>query len=215
MREALSAASGVLALSALLFLIAGLLWGMIYPSHRGTLVEGGAVAVEPAQGVEFRSWLWLVLGSGLLASVLAVGVFLRSPRSRGLLMQIWLGLMAGAGTVGAYAVGVSLARWRVPMPDPAALSPGAEVEILSMVGLGAPISLVFPAFMAVLAYWSCMVVSPDGAPGPAGQEMAARGEAGGSAESWSAVSRSAESQDTASETSATAGYYNQGAEKRP
>lgn len=191
MRAALSAASGVLALSALLFLAAGLLWGLAYPSYRGTLLEGGTVALEPGQGTEFSAWLLLVLGTGLIASALAVGVFLRSERSRSLLMQVWLGLLAAGGTACAYEVGLWLARRRVPVPDPTALRPGDEVEILGAVGLGAPIAFLFPALMAVLAYWSCLVITP-GEPG-----ALTAGAAG---------ALSDEAQDTP-------GYYNQEAEK--
>ncbi|MBC3185261.1 hypothetical protein H7347_01495 [Corynebacterium sp. zg-331] len=179
MRVALGAASGTLAVSALLFSSAGVLWGLSYPRYRGTLVEGGAVAVDTGHNQEFHSWLWLVLGAGLLASVLSIAVFVRSERSRGVAMQVWLGLLAGGGTAYAHAAGLSLARWRVPVPDPATLHPGDEVDVLATVGLGTPISFLFPAFAAMLAYWSCMVVAPRSAPGaPGGPRADAAGKPG-------------------------------------
>lgn len=201
-RETLSAASGVLALGALLFLLAGLLWGLIYPRYRGTLLEGGAMTVDAGQGEEFRAWLCLVLGAGLLAGALAVGAFLLSERSRGLLMQVWLGAIAGGGTACAYATGLWLARRRVPVPDPEALRPGEAVEILGAVGLGAPISILFPALMAVLAYWSCMVV---------GAGEAGRAERTASGPSGADGGPAPEAQVIWD----APGYYNRGTEKRP
>ena len=159
-RSAVSAASAVVALAVPLFLALGAAWGMAYPTYRGTLLTGGAVSVAAAQGGEFSSWIVLVLGSGALAAALAIGFFLRLGRARGVTMQVWLALVSGAGGLIAYECGVGLARWRTPVPDPHAVGPGDTVEVLAAVGLGAPVSLLFPAFMAALAYWSCLVVAP-------------------------------------------------------
>lgn len=159
-RFAVSSASAVVALAVPLFLVLGAAWGMAYPTYRGTLLTGGAVSVAAPQGGEFSSWITLVLGTGALAAALAIGFFLRLGRARGVTMQVWLALVSGAGGLIAYECGVGLARWRAPVPDPHAVRPGDTVEVLAAVGLGAPVSLLFPAFMAALAYWSCLVVAP-------------------------------------------------------
>ncbi|MEJ4099436.1 hypothetical protein V5S96_03545 [Corynebacterium mastitidis] len=159
-RSVVSSASAVVALAAPLFLALGAAWGMAYPTYRGTLLAGGAVSVAAPQGGEFSSWIALVLGAGALSAALAIGFFLRLGRARGVAMQVWLALVSGAGGLVTYECGVGLARWRTPVPNPDAVRPGDTVEVLAAVGLGAPISLVFPAFMAALAYWSCLLVAP-------------------------------------------------------
>ncbi|KQB86711.1 hypothetical protein [Corynebacterium lowii] len=158
-RNFVGAASGVVALSVVAFFALGLIWGLSYPTYRGTVVSGGAMEVDAGSGQEFRSWALLVFGSGALSAAMAVAVFLRSARSRGLAMQLWLAVTSVVGTVLAYDAGLWLARLRLPVPSLESLHPGDTIEMVGAVSLGAPIAVLFPALMSTLAYWSCAVVS--------------------------------------------------------
>lgn len=144
--------AGVLALSLLVFSIAGAIWGMFRPELSGKQQPDGSVVIDPVTNVEFTSFITFVLITALGSVVLGTVVFAAAPpRFRGLSTLLWVGFVAIAG---AYAF-VIFGNWSAGTAD----GTGSNIEFVPPLDPGVFV-LVAP-FFGMFAYWSAVFVGGD------------------------------------------------------
>lgn len=151
--------AGFFALCLTAYAIAGAIWGLFRPGYAATVVEDGALELAPAFNVEFTAFIVFVLVTGLLGAVLSLVMFVRSIHSRGVLMLLWVTLCAAIGAVVFWAAGGVVIGFLHPIPDPADLSSGTELTLVPGINIG--IGFAAAPFMAALAYWCAILVSPE------------------------------------------------------
>lgn len=151
--------AGLLALSFLVFAVFGAVWGALRPTHEGTLTEGGGVLLDGSFNVEFTGYISFVVVTGLLGVLVGVMTFLISAETRGLLMLLWVLVVALASSLAFLVVGDTVAAALHPLAeDPESLVPGARLEIVP--GFSPGVGLAAAPFMAGLGYWVSTLMTP-------------------------------------------------------
>lgn len=144
--------AGLLACALVAFSAAGAVWGRFRPVLTGYEVDDGGYAVETLADIEFGSFVWFVLLTGLGGVLLALGAYLRGARQRGLGMLLWVGVAALASAVAFYYAG-SLTATHLPS------EPGETVQWTPP--MQPHIGWAAAPFMAMFAYWSAAFISAD------------------------------------------------------
>lgn len=146
--------AGLLALALIAYSLAGAIWGAVRPVHTGELLEGGAVALDPAVNVEFTSFLWFVVLTGVLGAVVGAVAFVSLPQQRGIVtMLLVMGLVAVA-SVSFLLVGDSVSAVVHDIPShPDAVEVGDHVSVVPRLSPGT--GWIVAPFMAGVAYWLC------------------------------------------------------------
>ncbi|GAB2503983.1 hypothetical protein CATRI_08505 [Corynebacterium atrinae] len=157
--RALGSGAGVLAASLLAFSAVGAVWGLLRPAYHGTLTADGNLLLDTSFNVEFISYITFVAATGLLATIIALSSFILVPESRGPGMVWWLVVVAGVSAMAFLAVGQVTSSLHFPAPDVDALAEGSAVAIVPSLTPG--VGLIAAPFMAALAYWCSVLVTPD------------------------------------------------------
>lgn len=140
------------------FALGGAIWGAVRPTLVGVVAGGGVVTLSGAPGnTMFAYWVALVVSCAGLGMLLAVAVYARSKRSRGLAMLCWIALVVAGASIVFAAVGQQVAGWMVPVPEWGSVHEGMQVRLPAAVRPGGIVAL-FPALCAALAYWCCVLV---------------------------------------------------------
>lgn len=156
---AVGSTAGFLALCLAVYAVVGAIWGALRPGYEATVVEGGELSLEPAFNVEFTAFISFVVATGLLGALLALVMFVRSSRTRGVWMLLWVTFCAFLGAVVFFVVGNAVTGVLHPVPPVEQLEPGASLTLVPGVSIG--IGFAAAPFMAALAYWCAVLVSPE------------------------------------------------------
>lgn len=149
-RKALTrSAALVLWVSALVFSIAAVLWAWTYPVEVIRVTAEEALETDPGTaGAGFSAFARFVMGTGALALIIAVVVFITQPR--GILMMLWTTVAVAFSTWWFLFFGGKLVQ--VFHPDPQGeVSPGDLLEIATLVQPS--VGLLFAPTIALLTYW--------------------------------------------------------------
>lgn len=155
-------AAAVLLSAMGLGVLGGITWGRLRPKQSVTFGGDGTLTVAgDALDAGFAALLWFVGVSLLLG--LAVGAFAhrRFPTSRGLAMELWVGVSALAMAAVQLVAGNQIAVWRQPSLDD--VDPGATIDVLP--AFDVPVTLLVAPFAAMLAYWCMLFLAPGEAEG--------------------------------------------------
>lgn len=150
--------AGFLALSLSVYAVVGVLWGLLRPGYEATVDDAGAVSLVPAFNVEFTAFITFVVATGLLGALLALVMFVSSPHTRGPLMLLWVTVCTFFGAVVFFSAGNVVTHLIHPVPDLENVEPGSSMTLVP--GITAGIGLAAAPFMASLAYWCAVLVSP-------------------------------------------------------
>ncbi|MDO5031426.1 hypothetical protein [Corynebacterium sp.] len=165
--RAIGFGAGSLAVSLIVYSLAGALWGVFRPTLSGTRVnEAGAYQFESLDNVEFTAFITFAVITGLIGMVFGAVMYQRNVRYRGLLTLLWAGVVCLAGAAAFYVVG-GVTATSVPeeLGEVVEFAPKFTPQIAWLV---AP-------FMAMFAYWSAAFVDVDSAFGT-GEEAEAEAE---------------------------------------
>lgn len=157
--RAVGSLAGFLALSLVVFAGVGALWALLRPTYDATVTDTGGVYLTPAFNVEFMSFISFAVATGLLGALLALVMFVTSEHTRGLLALIWATICAFLGAVVFLLVGDQLSFALHPIPEQDTLAVGETFKLLP--GMHPGIALAAAPFMASLAYWCAVLVSPE------------------------------------------------------
>lgn len=156
--RALGSLAGFLALSLVVYAGVGALWGALRPTYDATVTDGGEVYLTPAFNVEFTSFASFAVATGLLGTLLALVMFMVSEGTRGLGTLLWVTLCAFLGSVVFLVVGDQISLLLHPIPEPDSLAVGETFQMLPRMSPG--VAFAAAPFMASLAYWCAVLVSP-------------------------------------------------------
>ncbi|QGU07759.1 hypothetical protein COCCU_09175 [Corynebacterium occultum] len=151
--------AGFLALSLVVYAGVGALWAMLRPTYDATVTDSGDVYLTPAFNVEFTSFISFAVATGLLGALLALVMFVVSDGTRGLGTLFWVTLCAFLGAVVFLVVGDQVSLLLHPVPEQDALEVGETFRLLP--GMNPGTAFIAAPFMASLAYWCAVLVSPE------------------------------------------------------
>ncbi|MFP7364511.1 hypothetical protein SFC07_01825 [Corynebacterium callunae] len=174
--KSVGAYAGALALSFILFAIGGVIWGLLRPTYTAFVEDVETASVAVAENVEFTGYAWFTLATGAIAAAIALFIFLRSPRTRGLLMMAWLGVLAAAGAVVFLVFGSYASTLLHGVPADYADAIGQSFQVAPTLQPG--VALAAAPFLSVCMYWCATFVTPEDEVEPAATpEEAASAEA--------------------------------------
>lgn len=148
--------AGILALSLILALAAGILSGVFRPVYTGRVLEDATVILVAPGSQEFDTWLGMITGSSILGIIVALIAFFGAPELLGPKMLGWVALcsLIGAFTI----VGISDVAAHLVHPAPAqeALQIGEDYAFVPQVTLHW--GVIIAPYLALLTYWSAAVL---------------------------------------------------------
>ncbi|MGP6172852.1 hypothetical protein [Corynebacterium sp. A21] len=157
--RAVGSLAGFLALSLMVYAGVGALWALLRPTYDATITDAGGVYLTPAFNVEFMSFISYTVATGLLGVLMSLVMFVTSEHTRGLVALIWVTCCAFLGAMVFLVVGDQLSLVLHPIPEQDSLSVGETFKLLP--GMHPGIALAAAPFMASLAYWCAVLVSPE------------------------------------------------------
>ncbi len=150
--------AGLLAVSLLVYSVAGAIWGVLRTPIRGTHLGEGAVSLDPTSSAEFSSFITFALGTAVLGAALGAAAYVINRESRGLRMLLWLLVAALAGSASFLAVGDLVGTaLHSSVLNPDELVRGEEVVLMPR--FSPQIAWLASPFTAALSYWLCLVMS--------------------------------------------------------
>lgn len=155
----IGATAGFLALCLSVYAVFGAIWGFLRPGYEAVVSTDGELQLTPAFNVEFTGFISFVIATGLLGAILSLVMFVNSPHSRGVLMLLWVIVCAVIGAVVFWAAGEVVTGLLHPIPDFDTLDAGTALTLVPGISIG--IGLAAAPFMAALAYWCAVLVSPE------------------------------------------------------
>lgn len=157
--------AGILALSLILALVAGVLSGGLRPVYTGRVMEDASVILVSPGSQEFDTWLGMITGSSILAIVVALIAFFRAPELLGPRMLAWVTFCSLLGAFTIVGISDVVAHLVHPVPAGDALEIGEEYAFVPQVTLHW--GVVIAPYLALLTYWSAAVlIRPGRSPVP-------------------------------------------------
>ena len=151
--------AGVVVVTMLSFLITGALWGALRPGYQATVIEDSRVELGTEANVEFTAFFWFVLASAVIGGAVALVTYLRSPRTRGVAMLLWIVVLVLVGAQGFIFVGEWVTNLVHGVDSPESLNVGDTVTYVPYFSAGLAGNVV-GGFWAALIYWCLMVSDP-------------------------------------------------------
>ncbi|WP_018580572.1 hypothetical protein [Corynebacterium pilosum] len=140
-------------------IVLGVAWAFLRPGYTGEVVDGIFTA-DPSNAVdnvEFTSFMWFVVFSAAIGSLVASVAYAAAGHVRGLKTMLWLGIVAAAGSFTLLVVGQWVTYALHPLPDEGA---GETLEAVTLVPPIDPLhGWVAAPLMAVLTYWIFAVIT--------------------------------------------------------
>lgn len=155
-KRSVGSAAGLLALSLVVYSVAGAVWGALRPTFGAEVSTDGALLLHDVDNAQFTSFITFALITGLLGLVGALFAYFRFRGERGMGMLLWVAAVAFLAAISFWAVGEVVADRLHPVPEPSELKLGDELRVVpSLVpGIGAGAA---PA-LASLGYWLAAVL---------------------------------------------------------
>ncbi|MCL0244981.1 hypothetical protein JIM95_002280 [Corynebacterium sp. CCM 8835] len=162
-RRSTGSYAGILALSLILALVAGVLSGLFRPVYMGRVMEDAAVVTVAPGSQEFDTWLGMITGSSILGIVVALIAFFRAPELLGPRMLAWVTFCSLIGAFTIVGISDAVAHLVHPVPAEDALQISQDYAFIPQVTLHW--GVVIAPYLALLTYWSAAVlVRPDRTP---------------------------------------------------
>ncbi|WP_080794156.1 hypothetical protein [Corynebacterium pacaense] len=154
--------AGILAVSLSVYSVAGVIWGLFRPTYTVAVRDGESASVEAAPNVEFTSFIWFVVFTGLLGCAMALVVFIRSVSTRGPLMLLWVTVVAFLGSLVFLLFGDMSAGLLHRTPADFSRMVGETFTVVPPMSPG--VGLAAAPFLAVCTYWCAAFVTPSAEP---------------------------------------------------
>ncbi|MBV7292050.1 hypothetical protein [Corynebacterium sp. TAE3-ERU16] len=148
--------AGILALSLILALVAGVLSGWFRPVYIGRVMEDAAVVAVTPGSQEFDTWLGMITGSSILGIIVALIAFFRAPELLGPRMLAWVTFCSLIGAFTIVGINDAVAHLVHPVPAEDALQIGQDYAFVPQVTLHW--GVVIAPYLALLTYWSAAVL---------------------------------------------------------
>ena len=148
--------AGILALSLILALVAGVLSGAFRPVYTGRVLEDATVVIVTPGSQEFDTWLGMITGSSILGIIVAMIAFFRAPELLGPRMLAWVAFCSLIGAFTIVGISDAVAHLVHPAPTEDALQIGNEYAFVPQVTLNW--GVVIAPYLALLTYWSAAVL---------------------------------------------------------
>lgn len=152
--------AGFLALSLVLFSLAGAVWGAARPGYQATVADGGALQIQDPGGQPFLSYLVSVAVTGALGAVVGRLAYARMPGRQGMGAFFWVVLVAYLAGLSFWVAGDVAAGLSHPLPEARGLKTGDSLDLADTVSPG-PGAVAAP-WLAALTYWLSAVSGESG-----------------------------------------------------
>ena len=140
----------VLFVTLVVFILLGLVWGLIHPTTQLTVAaDGGADTVPGTEDASFKALAYFLALTGL--GGLAIGLWVFRTRMRSLLMMLWVGVVTLWGSVTCWTVGTWLAEKLHADPLPTDPHPGDLFHLVEATNPGS--GMLVGTALALVAYW--------------------------------------------------------------
>ncbi|WP_257158501.1 hypothetical protein [Corynebacterium cystitidis] len=155
-RQRLGSAAGLLFVGLLKGFVLGVVWAFLRPGYTGNIINGVFTAdpVGQPSNIEFTSFIWCVLLSGVIGVGVAIVAYVSAGRVEGLATLLWVGLVATAGALALVVVGNWVTYVLHPIPEA-----GTEEMVTLVPPIVPRIGWVAAPLMATLTYWIFAVIS--------------------------------------------------------
>ena len=163
--SSVGAGAGLLVVALAVGSLVGAVWGCLRPGYEA-VVQGGDIVVDLAaspDNVDFASFGWFAILTGLLGLALAVGAYARAGGAVSAGMLAWVFVAAGAGAFAVHTFGVWSAGFVSDTPGHGELAEGARFHIVPPLDPG--VGWLSGPFVATLTYWMLALVSTVDGPG--------------------------------------------------
>ncbi|ALC06287.1 hypothetical protein CDES_09495 [Corynebacterium deserti GIMN1.010] len=150
--------AGVFALTTALFSIGGIIWGLLRPTYTAYVEDAETASIAVESNTAFVGYAWFVIATAVLAAGIALTVFLRSPRTRGIFMLLWLGIVSAVGSVAFLVFGSYASDLLHGVPSDYAEAVGESFSVAPPITPG--VALAVGPFLAVCMYWCATFVTP-------------------------------------------------------